>query len=344
MADLSLAKECDIKFTAEQVWADSQNQTSQYTADAETVKALAEQQAGRTEILTQLQNSNLDDDEVTIVWIDTCDTALDEDCQDVCNFTATDTGLKSKDYSLTDCVSSSFSVDENNLRRSMYSLEEVIAKQILAHTKKLDEDLNRKSLLFLSASAGLNKAPSAGTFAGTTTTVPAVGYNNELYLSMVIDAKRNGIVDPFVVDIGSLYRDYLRDMQNQGNAEGKGNAVRTSLFPTYFDLVGFATAPVSDDTFLISPTAYAFASRTYNDAAPTIIETKNLRQIRYTIASNTIPGVVYDVYKQIACVGKRFRHEYYIESRHGFFLNPVSCDVETVAAVPGSPGCGLIKD
>lgn len=332
MADLSVAKECDIIVTTEQVWADSQNQTSQYTADAETIKALAEQQRDRTRILTSLEDSSLDDDEITIVWIDTCADELDDDCQEMCDFTATDLPIKSQKYSLTDCVSTSFSADENDFIRNKYTLEEYVAKNILSSIKLLDEKLNAKALLFLSANAGYNVNQESYNFVGSTLQVPTADYNNEMYIKMAVDAKMNKIVDPFVVDSGSLYRDYLRAQLDQGNADGSGEQRRTSLFPTYFDLTGFPTAPVTDSTFLISPNAYAFGTRNYNTAAPTVVETKNLRQIRYSIPSNNVPGVTYDVVKQIVCSGNRFKHEYLIIARTGLFLNPTGCDVEVTPA------------
>jgi len=334
MADLSVAKECDIILTAEQVWADSQNQTDQYTAHAETIKALAERQKDRNQIVSSLQNADLEDDEITITWIDTCSDELDVACQDVCNFTGADTPILSKKYSLTGCVSASFSVDENDMLRNKYTIEEYIAKMLLSKIKLLDEDINAKSLLFLSANAGYNSNPEAYAFNGSTLEVPAADYNNELYIKMVIDAQLNQINDPFVVDSGSLYREYLRAQLDQGNAEGSGNQKRTMLFPTYFDLRGFPKAPVTDSTFLVSPYSYAFAVRNYNTSAPEIVETKNLRQIRYSIPSNSVPGVTYDVYKQVVCSGHRFKHEYLIEARHGFYLNPTGCDVETAVGPP----------
>lgn len=328
MADLSIAKECDIKLITEQVWSDSQNQTDQYSANAETVKALAARQADRNQILTSLENTDLEDDEVEIIWIDNCDDALDDECQAVCDFTGTDAPLQSKKYKLEDCVSASFSADENDFLRNKYTIEEYIAKMLLSKIKLLDEQLNTKSLLFLSASAGHNVNPETYTQTGTTLTIPVADYTNELYIKMAIDAQMNRIMDPFVIDSGTLYRAYLKAQLDQGNAEGKGNQQRTMLFPTYFDLLGFPSSAITDTTFLVSPNAYAFGSRNFNSSTPNIVETKNLRQIRYSIPSNNIPGVTYDITKQIVCSGNRFKHEYLITARTGFFLNPVGCDIE----------------
>lgn len=344
MADLSVAKECDIIVTTEQVWADSQNQTDHYTANAETIKALAERQRDRTRILTSLEDTSLEDDEVRIVWIDTCNDQLDEACQPVCDFTATDVPIASKTYSLTDCVSASFSADENDFLRNKYTLEEYVAKNILSKIKMLDEQLNAKALLFLSANAGYNKNPENYNFVGSTLQIPTADYNNELYIKMVIDSKLNKLTDPFVVDSGALYRDYLRAQLDKDNADGSGNQKRTVLFPTYFDLVGFPSAPVTDTTFLVSPTSYAFGTRNYNSAAPTVVETKNLRQIRYSIPSNSVPGVSYDVTKQIVCSGNRFKHEYLITARTGFFLNPVGCDVLVTPEVEGEDPVPAVYD
>lgn len=327
MADLSLSKQCDIILKAEQVWADSQNQTEQYTADADTVKALAEKQKDRTRFLTSIEDPNLDDDEVKVVWIDTCGTGIDEVTQDVCDFSGGDAPLNSETYVLDQTKSATFSIDENDLRRNQYSIEEYAAKQLLAKTKALDEHINAQSLLFLSANAGWNKNPETYNFNATTLEIPTADYNVDLLVKMAKDAKINKLMDPFVVDSGNLFTPFLKAELEAGNGEGKGAFRKRNLFNTSFDLVGFPTAPVTDTTFLISPSSYAFASRTYNPDTPTTVTPTDGWQQRYTIPSNNVPGLKYDVYYKYECVGKRFKHTWSIHANWGFFLNPKGCDV-----------------
>ncbi len=327
MADLSVADQCDIVLKAEEVWADSQNQTDMYTADAETIKALAERQEGRTRIITELENPELEDNAVKIVWLDNCGETLDETCQDVCALTAAEVAMNSKDFTLTNCKSASFKINENDVLRNRYTIDEIVARKLLAKMKALDEHINAQSLLFLSANAGYNKNPETYTFGGTTLSIPAADYTTDLYVKMAIDAKINKLSDPFVVDNGALYRYYLNAQLEQGNAEGKGSQRKTMLFPTYFDLVGFPSAPVTDDTFLISSSAYAFASRNYNGNTPIEVNPKEGRQMRWSMPSNTVAGLRYDIYHEYSCTGKRFTHTYYIEANFGFALNPVGCDV-----------------
>lgn len=344
MADLSVADQCDIILKAEEVWADSQNQTDMYTADAETIKALAERQKGRTQIITQLENPELEGNNVKIVWLDNCGETLDDDCQDVCDIQATEVAMNSKNVNLTKCKSASFKINENDVLRNRYTLDEIVARKMLSIMKALDEYINAQSLLFLSANAGYNKNKESYTFAGTTLQIPTADYTNELYVKMVIDAKINKISDPFIVDNGALYRYYLNAQLEQGNAEGKGAKAKSMLFPTYFDLVGFPSAPISDDTFLISSSAYAFASRNYNGNAPIEVNPKDGRQIRWSMPSNTIPGLRYDIYHEYVCTGKRFTHNYYIEANFDFVLNPIGCDTLVTAAVPGEPGTPAVYD
>jgi len=327
MADLSVADQCDIILKAEEVWADSQNQTDMYTADAETIKALAERQKGRTRIITELENPELEGNNVKIVWLDNCGEELDATCQDVCDLTAEEVAMNSKNFTLTKCKSASFKINENDVLRNRYTIDEIVARKILAKMKALDEHINVQSLLFLSANAGYNKNPEAYTFTSDSLQIPAADYTNELYVKMAIDAKINKISDPFIVDNGALYRYYLNAQLEQGNAEGKGNQRKTMLFPTYFDLVGFPSAAITDDTFLISSSAYAFASRNYNGNTPIEVNPKEGRQMRWSMPSNTIPGLRYDVYHEYSCTGKRFTHTYYIEANFDFVLNPVGCDV-----------------
>ncbi|MGG5486260.1 hypothetical protein [Gaetbulibacter sp. PBL-D1] len=327
MADLSVATQGDIILKAEEVWADSQNQTEMYTADAETIKALATKQKDRTRIITQLENPELEANNVRIVWLDSCGETLDDDCQEVCDFTASDIALAYKDVNLSKCKSASFQINENDLLRNRYTLEELVAQKLLTKTKALDEWINAQSLLFLSANAGYNKNAETYTLSGSTLQIPTADYTNDLYVKMAIDAKLNKLVDPFIVDNGALYRYYLKAQLDQGNSDGKGDKQRTMLFDTYFDLVGFPTAPVTDDTFLISSSAYAFASRNYFTDKPTDHHPKEGKQTRFTIPSRNIPGLKYDVVYEYSCSGKRFIHKYYIEANFDFVLNPVGCDI-----------------
>src|SRR5690606_9424873 len=156
--------------------------------------------------------------------------------------------------------------------------------------------------------AGYNKNKETFTFSSTTLQIPAANYTNDLFVKMVIDAKINKLKDPFVIDNGALYRYVLNAQLEQGNGEGKGNHKKATLFDTYFDLVGFPTAPITDTTFLVSASAYAFASRNYNGANPIEVNPKDGRQIRFSIPSNNIPGLRYDVYHEYVCSGKRFTH------------------------------------
>lgn len=327
MADLSVADQCDIILKAEEVWADSQGQTEMYTADAETIKALSERQKGRTQIITELENPELEANNVKIVWLDNCGETLDDSCQSVCSVSANEVAMSSKNINLSKCKSASFKINENDVLRNRYTLDEIVARKMLSKMKALDEYINAQSLVFLSANAGYNKNPESYSFNATTLEIPTSDYTNDLYVKMAIDAKLNKIVDPFIVDNGALYRYYLNAQLEQGNAEGKGNQRKSMLFPTYFDLVGFPSASISDDTFLISSSAYAFASRNYNPNAPIEVNPKSGRQIRWSMPSNTIAGLRYDVYHDYVCTGRRFTHTYYIEANFDFALNPVGCDV-----------------
>lgn len=334
MADLSIAKECDILLTAEQVWADSQSQNEMYSADAETIKALKEQQTGRTDILTKLEDPALEDDEITVTWIDFCETPEPEDCTSVCDFEGEEPELDSVKYKLDLCKELTFSLDENSLLRNKYTFEEVSAKGLLNLAKSFDEYLNRQSLLFLSANAGLNKGGAAGTFVGSTLEVDPANYNEDLLIDMVMDAKLSKMNDAFLIDSGALYRAFMKSQLESGNADGKGSFAKSQLFKTYFDLIGFPTAPVTDTSFVVSPYAYAVANRAYNPSSPTEFQVKNLYQIRSTFASRNIPGIVYDVYHQTECSGRRKLHTWKMQVNWKFLLNPLcASEGQTVTGI-----------
>lgn len=325
MADLSLSKQCDIKLKAEEVWADSQGQREMYEADAESIKTLYQKQAGRVQLLTQIENPNLEDDTVKVIWIDNCDDALDASCQDVCDFSGTDKPLASKDYTLTNCKSASFSIDENDLLRNNYTLEEYAAKQLMTKMKSLDEFFNIQSLLFLSANAGYN---SNQTMNGTTVDIAAANYTVDLLVEMAVDARLNRFSNPFVLDSGTLFKEFMKVQLEKGNSDGSGPFNKKNIFDTSFDLFGFAASGITDTSFLVNPGAYAFAHRNYNTPQPMEYVAEGVHQIRYTIPSNNIPGLSYDVYYKKVCSGHRTKHVWYLEKKWGFLLNPAGCDID----------------
>lgn len=326
MADFSIAKECDILLTAEQVWADSQSQTEMYAAEAETVKALVAQQKGRTDILTKLEDPALEDDQVKIVWMDFCTDSEPDDCGDVCDFEGEEPILDSKTYSLTACKELTFSLDENNLLRNKYTFEEASAKGLMNIMRQFDEYLNKQGLLFLSANAGYNKNQDTGTWVPNTMYIPAADYNQDLMVDMVVDAKINKLTNPFLIDSGALYKSFLNAEYNSGNLDGKGDLVKSKLFPAYFDMFGFAASEITDTSFLVTPYAYAFANRHYNPTSPYNFKAQGVDQIRYSIESKNIPGVMYDVFHIKECSGMRAKHTWKVQVRWAYLLNPEGCD------------------
>ncbi len=325
MADFSIAKQCDIVLKAESEWKDSQSQTEMYNADAEVITALATEQVGRNRILTDLQSTDMDDDEVKVVWIDNCEVPLDDACQNVCDFTGGEAKLKSKKYKLTKCKSASFSIDENDLRRNAYTPEEYVANQFLVKTKALDEYLNKQGLLFLSNNAGYNKNQGEYTWKANSMQVPQNRYDVDLMVDMVIDAKVNLIKDPFLVDSGTLFKPFLKAELEKGDSDGSGSDRKSKLFRTYFDLIGFPTSGITDNSFLVAPGSYAFANRSYNPGQPTTYNPTSGWQQRWSMPSFNIPGVAYDVYYKYECSGKRFKHTYLIQVTFDFLLNPEGC-------------------
>ncbi|MDM1396068.1 hypothetical protein [Myroides odoratimimus] len=333
MAEISIANQCDILLKAEEDWNNSQSQKDMYKAEATTISALTTEQVGRNKVITSLEDPSMDDDEVTVVWIDNCETKLDDDCQDVCNFTGSQASMNSKKFKLTKCKSASFSIDENALRRSRYTLEEFVANQLLVKTKALDEYLNKQGLLFLSANAGYNKNQDEFTWNANSMEVPKDRYNIDLLVDMKIDIQVNNMADAFLIDNRSLLKPYMNAGLDKEDLQS-GNFKRSELFKTYFDIAGFPVAGVDDTSFLVAPGSYAFVNRNYNESTPKQVNPSSGWQQRYSIPSFNVPGVVYDVYYKYDCSGKRFKHTYYMEVNYDFLLNPVGCG-ETGKQVSG---------
>lgn len=324
MALITNSALAEIKLKAEEMWAGGQFAT-QYQVQAESVKAI---RAEQTAIIEELNGSPEKDYQVAVNWMDNC-AAVDAACPaDMCDFTGAAVNTQRKVYTLGLCRTASFSVDENDVAGSIYGKDEVVVKTTLHRMKLLDEYLAKQSLIFLNANAGTNLAPGTYTYDAPTKTtqIPSAEYKSTIVPVWEKMAIQNRIGNPYLIDNGELFVDNRNAQFNAGNGEGKGDAARYGAVRMYFDMFNFTAAGVTpDDTFMVSKDAVALHTRNFNPSAPTAYDLENGKQIRYTMASNNIPGVNYDVYYKQKCSGKRISHHWMFALTAGFFLNPEGC-------------------
>lgn len=332
--DFSASQLLAIKLKAEQMWKDSRYEAD-FAPNAEAAKAVLQNQTAQ---FRELQNPEKDT-QVVVTFINSC-AIVAEDCTSNCDLTEDELESGSKTYEMDLCKKSGFSVDAEKLRTNTYELNEIAARGMASAIKVLDEWWAQQVLAKMKSFAGVNVAPAPFTYdnVNKTTDVPAADYNVKLIANFLQQAMLNKMGNPYFVDNGSLYLEWLNAQLDQGNLDGRGDLNRIKQLKMYFDQFNFAAAGLDEDTFMISPGAIAFKTKTRNPNTPVVIG-GSVQQTRYTVPSIALPGVRYDVYYTLKCTtvnGKaHIFHSWRLETNGGIWLNPEGCPV--TIQVEGAP-------
>lgn len=332
--DFSKSELLKIKLKAEAMWKDSRYEAEfKPTADA-AVAVLANQTAS----FPELENRNKDRT-VVVNWINACGIVA-EDCEENCNITGNELESGNKEYAVDLCKKADFSVDAEKSRTNIYEVEEIAARGQAMAIKALDEWWARQAIAKMKSFAGVNVAPAPFTYDNVdkSTDVPAANYNVKLIANLLQQAMLNKMGNPYFVDNGSLYLEWLNAQLDAGNLDGRGDQNRIAQLKMYFDQFNFAAAGVAEDTFMISPGAIAMQTKNRNPDAMTLVGGK-IQQMRYTVPSIALPGVKYDAYYNLECKvvnGKSHDfHSWRFETNGGIWLNPEGCPVTIM--VGGTP-------
>lgn len=333
--DFSPSALLQVRLQAEEMWSGGQF-SSAYTPQAEAARAVL---ANQTAQITPLQLNNTDNT-VGITWLNACDTAV-ADCVSNCDLTEAELSSQIKTYALDTCKKAGFAIDREKLRTNTFTREEEAARGTAAAVKALDEFWAQKVLAQLQAFAGVNVDPTPFTFNAATmqTDVPAANYNQTLIPYLIRMGIKNRMANPYFIDGGSLFVDFMNTQFNAGNLDGKGDRARVDAIRMFFDLFNFGAAGVTAETFMVNASAVAMVTRNRHDDNPTVIG-GSVQQTLYTVPSIALPGVKYDVYYTVKCStvsGKaHFLDSWRFETQGGVFLNPEACKV-TVSSVDYNP-------
>lgn len=323
----------EVRLKAEQMWTDSQYAAS-LKPEAEAAKAVLAHQTARFDVFDDVNK----DKKVKVTFIDACGVQA-QDCVDTCDITGNELSTSAKEYEPNLCQEASFSVDVTKLRTNDYGSSEVVAQGLAAAVKALDEWWAQKVLATIKLFAGVNVAPAPFTYDGVAKTTkftdlnPAIYRSNlQLLANFIQQAKLNRIANPYIIDNGTFFVDMLNAAFDSGNAEGKGYAARLRAFENmlYDDQFNFAAAGLTDSLFMIGSGAVAFKTVNKHPDNPTLIG-GNVQETIYTIPSNSLPGVKYDVTYTINCkiVGgkKHYVHVWQLRTNGLIKLNPEGCPV-----------------
>lgn len=323
----------EVRLKAEQMWTDSQYAAS-LKPEAEAAKAVLAHQTARFEVLNDTEK----DRKIKVTFIDACGVQAN-DCVDTCDITGNELSTGAKEYAPDLCQEASFSVDFTKLRKNEYGSSEVVARGLASAVKALDEWWAQKALATIKLFAGVNVAPAPFVYDNVAKTTkftdldPAIYRSNlQLLANFIQQAKLNRIANPYIIDNGTFFVDMLNAAFDSGNAEGKGYAARLRAFENmlYDDQFNFAAAGLTDSLFMVGSGAVAMKTVNKHPDLPTLVG-GNVQETLYTIPSNSLPGVKYDVTYTINCKivngEKHYVHVWQLRTNGLIKLNPEGCPV-----------------
>lgn len=315
----------------ELMWADSQRKAD-YQANAVAANALIENTTARLEILSDVSDKKTR--KAKIYWNDVCPSAPGTSAPNFCTITGTAPNSAAKEFEITKYATSSFELDEALYVNNTLKIEEVFADTMLKHLKSLDEKIAQVSVSSLDAFVQAN-ANQTGIGCSDATGDWVETYIKPQYWSpsvMAYFAKTailNKFSNPFLLDGANLFDHYTLAQVNSANADGKGAANMFSLMKMYSDLFN-VEAVSAGSTYMVNRGTVAFASKAWftgvSQTAP-IIDSDGRK--KFSIKSNNIKGLEYDVYITSDCSGRFEKHNVLIVAEYDILNGAAGCNDET---------------
>lgn len=304
-------------------WLNAGNKKD-YIANVESAKAVLENQGGVN--LVELKDPGKEK-KISLEWPEKCSITV-SDCSDDCTITGTDVTPVCKEYEVSCLGETSFALSERVYRTRTMDMQQAMADNMLKHMKAMDEKVAALILAGLDANAGVNvytKAP--GTVVGDLTYISATSWNEYIagYIAMV--ARMNKMTSPVVLDGDNLFQLWFNKQADAANADGKGAWVKLvkALGNPYFDPENF-TGDYAGKTYIFDNGSVYFASKVWNPAGAASAIRKAGTDLLYSIPSNNLPGINYDVLVREACSSNDYQTQVKIQLHGGFFTNPYPCD------------------
>lgn len=315
----------------ELMWADSQRKAD-YQANAVAANAIIENTTARLEILSDVSDKKTR--KAKIYWNDVCGVTPGTTAPNFCTISGTAPNSAAKEFEITKYATSSFELDEALYVNNTLMIPEVFADTLLKHLKALDEKIAQVAVAsldsFVQANAnqsGIGCSDATGTWVET--------FVNPSYWSPSImgyfkkTAILNKFSNPFLLDGSNLFDHYWNAQMNAGNGDGSGAKTMFDQIKFYSDL--FNVDAVADkSTFMINRGTVAFASKAWftGVSQTAAVIDSNGRQ-KFSVKSNNINGLEYDVYITTICSGRFEKHNVLIVAEYDILNGAPSCDDAT---------------
>lgn len=313
----SLAK---VQVAVEQSWRDPILNTSYIAKTA----ALTAQLQRQTATLSPIRGTGKNAKSLTqtIYWPLSCSITT-ASCSDECAVATAEATDNSQDVTLSCLRQVSFKETRNRFRTSPLSQEQVVALQMLANMKALDEYLTQQYIAFLEANKGDHEYTlSIGSDVSGDWQIPAADWTVEIIPELVASAEMSRLTNPYMLDGANFYTQMFRAKAFNANSDGKGEMNMFSEFPYVSDLVNMSTA-APGKTYMVNPSSVAFISGNFYDTTP--MEHAGAHRM-FKMPSRNLPGVFYDVHEVEACTSGDLVNSYQIRVNGAFVLNPLGCE------------------
>lgn len=276
--------------------------------------------------------------DVEIIWENFCDIDA-TDCSDSCELGGNKSSTNAETKTLACFKEVGISMSENDFIDNEFEMN--IAKALLKADKSLVEAYAQYAVAQIEAFKGINALTTGkGTVVGADTYIIPSYWNPSLFAYFNRVAVMNKLTNPILLSGNNLYEAYYMAQANAGNANGKGDIKMFGSMPLYFDL--FNVDSVNDPdlkTYMLSMGSMAMVSKVFNPDVPE----KTFDHTRYTMPSNFMPGLKYDVWYNNECEstgGRRIKHNYTIRLTADIYLNPHGCELNNTGVLSficGSP-------
>lgn len=288
------------------------NVQKQYQPFADTLKFIMKQQTAK---FTQIENPKKDN-VLEVEWLNACGLE-DQECTE-CTMGGNELSSNIQELSLNLCREVPFFVKESTFLANDFDMEEAVAKGFMAADKLIVEWINQQGVAVIAANTGVNAFTGGkGTVTGAITYIGAANWDAALFAYFERVRILNKMKSPNLLDGSNLFEKYFA-------AKMKDSAFDSKMFgtiPYYSDLsaIDAANDPLLK-TYLIDNGVIGLASKVYY---PSIVNYFDER--RYSIPSQLIPGISYDVYYKNVCYDKRHKHEFKVVFNGLIAVAPAGC-------------------
>jgi len=263
------------------------------------------------------------DYDVEIMWENFCDIEATS-CSDSCTLGGNKSSTNTETKTLACLAEVGFSMDEADFIDNEFDMN--ISKALLKADASLVEAFAQYAVAQIEAFKGVNVLTTGkGVVVGSETYINPSYWNPSLFAYLSRVAIMNKFTNPILLSGNNLYEASLIAAANQGNANGKGDAVLFGTFPVYHDLFNIDSVNNPDlKTYMLSMGSLAMANKTFNPDVPE----KTFDMTRYTMPSSFYPALKYDVWYNNACddSGKRLvKHNWTIRLTADIYNNPAGC-------------------